>query len=238
MIEAFVVEVGAGHVDQFGGLVLDGLHDFGMTVAGGVDGDAGGEVEELVAVDVFDAAAAAAFGDQRIAAGVGGRHPAIVGVDDGARFGSGQRAGDARRVSGSFNGSLGETLSGHGGKLLLLEMWRICVGGTAPGRVRDRVSGERKLEWRELVSREETRSCRRGQHLRGGHPPADRYELESVPHLLWLSPREHSTARGLAVRGERAGAGVRVRFLRSLTLDYGGDSIQVSVGRGTSSMLI
>jgi hypothetical protein len=35
------------------------LHDFGMAVAGGVDRDAGGEVEELVAIDIDDAGAAA-----------------------------------------------------------------------------------------------------------------------------------------------------------------------------------
>ena len=67
-----VVEVGAGHVDQLAGLLLDGGDDFGMAMAGGVDGDAGGEVEELVAVDVFDANAAAAFGHQGIGAGVSG----------------------------------------------------------------------------------------------------------------------------------------------------------------------
>ena len=61
----FVVEVGAGHVDELGGLLLDGGDDLRMAMAGRDDGDAGGEVEELVAVDVFDADAAAAFGDQR-----------------------------------------------------------------------------------------------------------------------------------------------------------------------------
>ena len=77
-----VVEVGAGHVDEFGGLVLNGLDYFGMTVAGGVDGDAGGEVEELVAVDVGDADAAAGLGHHGIAAGVaGGDEALIVGND-------------------------------------------------------------------------------------------------------------------------------------------------------------
>ena len=85
-----VVEVGAGDVDEFGGLVLDGLDDFGVTVAGGVDGDAGGEVEELVAVDVFDADAAAGFGDQRIAAGVAGGDEAVVVGDDLLGEGAGE----------------------------------------------------------------------------------------------------------------------------------------------------
>ena len=69
-----VVEVGAGHVDQFGGLLLDGGDDLGMAVAGGGDGDAGGEIEELVAVDVGDDDAASALGDQRVGAGVGRRN--------------------------------------------------------------------------------------------------------------------------------------------------------------------
>ena len=86
-----VVEVGAGDVDEFGGLVLNGFHYFGMTVAGGVDGDAGGEVEELVAVDVGDADAAAGFGHHGIAAGVAGGDEAIIGGDGllGERAGEG-----------------------------------------------------------------------------------------------------------------------------------------------------
>ena len=86
---ALVVEVGAGHVDQLGRLLLDGLDYFRMTVAGGGDGDAGGEVEELVAVHVFDPGAAAALGYQRIAARVGRGNPAIIRFHDGAGFGSG-----------------------------------------------------------------------------------------------------------------------------------------------------
>src|SRR5437899_12153522 len=50
-----------------------------MTVPGGVDGDAGGEVEELVAVDVGDADAAAGFGHHGVAAGVAGGDEAVVG---------------------------------------------------------------------------------------------------------------------------------------------------------------
>ena len=91
--DAFVVEVGAGHVDELGGLILNGVHDFGMAVAGGVHGNAGGEVEELVAVDVGDADAAAALRDHGIAAGVAGGDEAVVGVDDcGGPRGRGARS--------------------------------------------------------------------------------------------------------------------------------------------------
>ena len=59
----FVVEVGSGHVDQFGGLALNGADHFGMTVPGGCDCDASGEIEEFVSVDVFDNRSAAALCD-------------------------------------------------------------------------------------------------------------------------------------------------------------------------------
>ena len=71
---AFVIKIGAGHVDQFGGLLLNGGDNFGMAMAGGADGDAGGKIEKHVAVNVFDHRAAAALGDQRIIARVGRRH--------------------------------------------------------------------------------------------------------------------------------------------------------------------
>src|SRR5262245_12691339 len=48
------VEVARAVVEERPGLVLDGPHDRGMAMPGGVHGDAGVEVEEPVAVDVFD----------------------------------------------------------------------------------------------------------------------------------------------------------------------------------------
>ncbi len=77
-----VEEIGAGDVDEFGGLVLNCLHYFGMTVACRVDRNAGGEVEELVAVDVGDAEAAAGFGHHGIAAGIAGRDEALIVGND------------------------------------------------------------------------------------------------------------------------------------------------------------
>ena len=49
-----VVEVGARHVDQAGGLALDGFDHAGMAVAGGDYGDAGAAVEKPIAVNVLD----------------------------------------------------------------------------------------------------------------------------------------------------------------------------------------
>ena len=61
-----VVEVGAAHVEQLLRLVLDRRDDLGVAVPRRGDGDAGGEVEEQVAVHVLDDAPAAALDDQRI----------------------------------------------------------------------------------------------------------------------------------------------------------------------------
>jgi hypothetical protein len=44
--ESFVIEVGTGHVDQPGGLLLNGIHHPRMAVSGGDYCDAGVEVEE------------------------------------------------------------------------------------------------------------------------------------------------------------------------------------------------
>ena len=60
-----VVEVGARHVQEALRLVDDRLHDLGMRVPGRVDGDAGGAVEEAVAVHVLDDGALSAGHDER-----------------------------------------------------------------------------------------------------------------------------------------------------------------------------
>jgi hypothetical protein len=61
--EMLVVEVSAGDVDQFGGLLLDGGDDLRVAVAGGGNGDTGGKVEKFIAIHVFHTDAAAALGD-------------------------------------------------------------------------------------------------------------------------------------------------------------------------------
>ncbi len=48
-----VIKIRARHVDQFARLLLDGGDHFGMAMPGRSHGDAGGEIQELVAVDVF-----------------------------------------------------------------------------------------------------------------------------------------------------------------------------------------
>ncbi len=89
--ERLVVKVGTRNVNEFGGLLLNGGHHFGVTMAGGRDGDAGRKVKEFVAVDILDANAAAAFGDQRIRAGITGRNQAVIGLNRGASLGAWKR---------------------------------------------------------------------------------------------------------------------------------------------------
>ena len=93
---ALVIEIRAGHVDQLGGLFLDGGDDLRMAMAGGDDGDARGEIEEGVAVHVFDQRAAAGLRDQRIVARVGRRDHGVIALDNFLRFRAGQRGDEVR----------------------------------------------------------------------------------------------------------------------------------------------
>ena len=86
-----VVEVGPRHVQELLRLVDDGRDDVRMRVPGRVDGDAGGTVQEPVAVDVLDDRAFAAGHHQRIAAGIGRRHRFGVARNDRLRVRTGQR---------------------------------------------------------------------------------------------------------------------------------------------------
>src|SRR5215469_16584586 len=78
--QRFVVEISSRDVNQFRGLLLNCGYDLGMAMASGGDGDAGGKVEELVAIHVLYANAAAAPGHERIRARIaGGNQPVICG---------------------------------------------------------------------------------------------------------------------------------------------------------------
>ena len=98
-------------MDEFGGLLLNGGDDFRMAVAGGDDGDAGGKVEELIAVDIFDAQATPALRDHGIGARVAGRDEAVVGLDDAAGLGTGERRLQLRAVLLKNLGCDGHVLS-------------------------------------------------------------------------------------------------------------------------------
>ncbi len=86
----FVIEIGAGHVEEFGGLFLDRPDDARVGMAGCDYGDAGGEVEEVVAVDIFDDGSFSALHNERITAGVGSRKHRLVAANDLLRLGPGQ----------------------------------------------------------------------------------------------------------------------------------------------------
>jgi hypothetical protein len=73
-----VVVIVGRDMDEFCGLLLDGLDDFGMRVAGGKHGDAGGEINVAVAVHVPTFSALAMIHDERVIAWVGRRRVLLV----------------------------------------------------------------------------------------------------------------------------------------------------------------
>ena len=106
---ALVVKIRARHVDQFGRLLLNGGDHVGMAMAGRSHGDAGGKIEELVAVNVGNDDAASALGDQRIRAGVGRRNVFLIALEHALRVGPGQGGLDLGSDCG-----LGHGCCGHG----------------------------------------------------------------------------------------------------------------------------
>src|SRR5205823_1607134 len=102
-----IVEVGPRHVQQLGGLVLDGGDDSRVAVAGGADRDAGREVEEAVAVHILHYRSIAAGASQWINAGVRRRGETLVVFNQRL----GQWAGEGRFEERDLSGS------GHGGLL-------------------------------------------------------------------------------------------------------------------------
>ena len=81
---------------ELGRLALDRGDDVGVAVAGRVDGDAGGEVEEHVAVDVLDRAAEAAHGDDRVGPREARARPRVVELDVRPGLGAGELGDDVR----------------------------------------------------------------------------------------------------------------------------------------------
>ena len=124
-----VVEIRAGHVDQVGGLLLDRGDDARVAMSGGDDGDARREIEEGVAVDIFDHGAVAAFRDQRVIARVRRREHGGVALNDFLGFRAWQLGDELRQFY--FGGGL----SLHGllpGIIHASAMW---IGGTDACRV-------------------------------------------------------------------------------------------------------
>ena len=107
---ALVIKICARHVNQLARLLLHGGDHVGMAVAGRGHGDAGGEVVELVAVDVGDDDAASALGHERIGAGIGRRNILLVAREHALGIGPGQGGLDFGRLGRLFFGISG----GHG----------------------------------------------------------------------------------------------------------------------------
>ncbi len=100
-----VIEVRARHVQVLLRLVGNRFDDVGMRVPGARDRDAGGAVEEQVAVDVLDDGALAAGHDEGIVARVGRRHAGLVARDDGGGLRAGQGHLDIRGCAHIFSGT-------------------------------------------------------------------------------------------------------------------------------------
>ena len=79
-------------MDQFGGLVLNRLDYLRMTMPCRGHGNTCREVEKLVAVHIFHANAAAAFGDHGVGAGVAGRDEPVISSDNALCVWAGKRA--------------------------------------------------------------------------------------------------------------------------------------------------
>ncbi len=75
-----VVEIRAGHVDQTLGLIFDRRNYLRVTMAGGNHCDSSIEIEETVAIHVFNDGALSAARHQRIIARVGGREHITVAL--------------------------------------------------------------------------------------------------------------------------------------------------------------
>jgi len=81
----FVIEIGARHVDQAGGLPLNRFDHRGVAVSGSDNGNAGIEIEEAVAVNVSNDGSFGVIDDKRIATGVRRRQHRGVAFDNAAR---------------------------------------------------------------------------------------------------------------------------------------------------------
>ena len=83
-------------MNQLGGLLLNGGDDFGMAVPRRADGDACGEIQKCIAVNVLDNRATAALGDERIVPRIGRRHEFGVVFHNALGVGSGQYGNQLR----------------------------------------------------------------------------------------------------------------------------------------------
>ena len=93
-----VIKIGAGHVNQPGGLVLNGGDDLGMAMPGRGHGDACREVEEQVPIDVSNHRPAAPLDDERIQPRVGRRNGLLVPLQQDLRVGTGQAGLNVRNA--------------------------------------------------------------------------------------------------------------------------------------------
>jgi hypothetical protein len=91
-----VVEIGARHVQQPLGLLLDRGDDPGMAMACRTNGDAGGKVEKAIAVDIFNHGPISTGNRQRVGPCIRRGRVRFVVFDQFAGGGTGQLGAQAR----------------------------------------------------------------------------------------------------------------------------------------------
>ena len=190
------VEVAGTEVDQLGGLLLDRGHDLRVRVARGVDRDAGGEVQEEVAVDVLDRQAVAPDRHDRVGTREARRRPGLIERDVGASLRPGQLRDDVRdgptfgdprrgRRQGTPQ-TAGIRASVHNGYALWISRGSIAerragLGSGRPGRGRAR--SERGAAWRR---RRDVARCPPTERWRARGHSARRVRDVLIPPCAWL----------------------------------------------------
>ena len=125
---ARLVEVGGGDVDEPIRLLLDRRGDLRVGMPGRADGDAGGEVEEAIAVDIGDDHARPGLRHERVGARERRAGDGLVAGDDRARLRARQLGDDVR--SDRLRGSRSRGRGLHGGHKVVHSV----VGAARPAR--------------------------------------------------------------------------------------------------------
>ncbi len=90
-------------MQQPSGLLFNSLDNFGMAMAGGVDGNAGRKIKKQVAIDIMDPETVSFFGNEWIGPRVRRRNKSFVQFNQLLGPGPGQRCFNFRRFhAGSF----------------------------------------------------------------------------------------------------------------------------------------
>src|SRR5579872_6994858 len=114
-----VIEIGAGHVNQFRGLLLNGGDHIRVAMSGRGHGDSSGEIKKFIAINVGDHDAASLLSNQWIRASVRRRNIFAVARENALRVWTRQRGDDLGRC---------DSLSWHGILQMVVGRSSLVVG--------------------------------------------------------------------------------------------------------------